>query len=238
MNVYRNTPIEHFAGSRGISVRALNVCRSNGILTLGDLLNCDPDALHSLRNCGAKSAAELNALRQKYLSAPADLFTDIIRRGLHQSFLRAKGRLNDEEALIIEHAMGTFGVDAKATGRFLETPYRFIDKVCNADENMRSSILTAMAHLFTFWKEETGGDPESVALLDANYAYVEQLRARYEAEDIYNSLPDTVRNLLARSYLAEFKRLSCAPSTRFRCFLTSRLPCRTYSARRPSTLTV
>ena len=93
MNVYRNTPIEHFAGSRGISVRALNVCRSNGILTLGDLLNCDPDALHSLRNCGAKSAAELNALRQKYLSAPADLFTDIIRRGLHQSFLRAKGRL-------------------------------------------------------------------------------------------------------------------------------------------------
>ncbi len=64
MNVYRNTPIEHFAGSRGISVRALNVCRSNGILTLGDLLNCDPDALHSLRNCGAKSAAELNALRQ------------------------------------------------------------------------------------------------------------------------------------------------------------------------------
>ena len=208
MNVYRNTPIEHFAGSRGISVRALNVCRSNGILTLGDLLNCDPDALHSLRNCGAKSAAELNALRQKYLSAPADLFTDIIRRGLHQSFLRAKGRLNDEEALIIEHAMGTFGVDAKATGRFLETPYRFIDKVCNADENMRSSILTAKAHLFTFWKEETGGDPEGVALLDANYAYVEQLRARYEAEDIYNSLPDTVRNLLARSYLAEFKRLS------------------------------
>ena len=94
-----------------------------------------------------------------------------------------------------------------------------------------------MAHLFTFWKEETGGDPESVALLDANYAYVEQLRARYEAEDIYNSCLIRCETCLRVATWLNLRGCRCAPSTRFRCFLTSRLPCRTYSAQRPSTLT-
>lgn len=208
MNVYRNTPIEQFAGSRGLSVRSLNVCRANGISTLGDLLQCDPDTLQGLRNCGTKSASELSALRQKYLSAPADLFSDILRRGLQQSFLRAKKRLPRRQAAIIENVMGSFGVDAKATGCFVETPYRFIDSVCNADEAMRSSILSAMSQLFTAWKIEASDDPDNIALLDANHNYVEQLRARYEAEEIYNSLPDAVRRLLSRRYSDEFRHLS------------------------------
>lgn len=208
MNVYRNTPLEQFTGSHGLSVRALNVCRSNGIVTLGDLLNCSPEALPGLRNCGAKSAAELSALRAKYLSAPADLFTDILRRGLQESFLRAKKQLSDKQNSLIEKAMGAFGIDAKTTGCFVETPFIFIDNVVNADPKLRNDILEAMAELFAAWKTETASDAENVALLNANLRYVEQLRARYEAENIFDSLPVTLQNLLNRRYREKFNAMS------------------------------
>lgn len=208
MNVYRNTPLEQFAGNHGLSVRALNVCRTNGIVTLGDLLNCDPEALPGLRNCGAKSAAELFALRAKYLSAPTDLFTDILCRDLQQSFLRAKRHLSDKQNRLIEKAMGSFGVDATTTGCFVETPFLFIDNVVKAEPQLRTDILEAMAALFAAWKTETASDTENVRLLDANINYVEQLRARYEAEDIFASFPPSLRSLLNRRYREKFNTLS------------------------------
>ena len=208
MNVYRNTPIDQFTGSQGLSVRSVNVCKANGIRTLGDLLNCTTEEIHGLRNCGAKSFAELDALRHRYNSAPADLFTDIMRRGLHSSFLRAKERLSPQQIFIVEKVMGSFGIDASTSGKFFDAPFIFIDSVCKADAAERGVIMSTMVQLFNLWKDEASGDPESVELLQSNIDYVEQLRARYEAEDIYTSLPPPLQKLLSRRYREAFGCLS------------------------------
>jgi len=208
MNVYRNTPLEHFTKTHGLSVRALNVCRANGIHTLGKLLSYTPEMLQGLRNCGTKSATELEALRRRYQSVPEDLFSDVLRRGLRKSFDRACKRLDSATLAVIDEALGFFGEDHDATSRFVEAPYAFIDHIIENDSAHRGVILRSLADLFRIWKEEESGHSENMALVDANLEYVMRVKARFYAEDIFATLPLSVRRLLERRYHDAFHHLS------------------------------
>lgn len=63
MNITKDTSIASLLESSSISVRAANVCRSNGIDRIGDLLKYTQADLANMRNCGRKTSIELVKLQ-------------------------------------------------------------------------------------------------------------------------------------------------------------------------------
>ncbi len=63
MNITKDTSIASLLESDSISVRAANVCHSNGISRIEDLLKYSQSDLANLRNCGRKTSVELVRLQ-------------------------------------------------------------------------------------------------------------------------------------------------------------------------------
>ena len=59
-----------------LSVRAMNACRSGGIVTLENILNIDKIELLKVRNCGRKTIAEICAIRDKFAYLTPEINTE------------------------------------------------------------------------------------------------------------------------------------------------------------------
>lgn len=89
-----STPIEKYFDADRISIRAFNCCKFNDILTLGDLIKYhQTKGLQSVRNCGKKTAEELEALFEE---VDLDIVTKI-QENQNQSRFQNAGTKHNEK---------------------------------------------------------------------------------------------------------------------------------------------
>ena len=70
MEITSHTLIKDLLTEGMISVRANNVCASNGIMTINDLMGCSHHVLATFDNCGKKTLDELRGLKERVGGVP------------------------------------------------------------------------------------------------------------------------------------------------------------------------
>lgn len=71
-----NTSIEEMNKLGLLSVRAMNACRTGGIKTLENILNIDKAEFLKVRNCGRKTIAEVDVIRERFSSLKSEVILD------------------------------------------------------------------------------------------------------------------------------------------------------------------
>lgn len=71
-----NTSIEEMNKLGLLSVRAMNACRTGGIKTLENILNIDKAEFLKVRNCGRKTIAEVDVIRERFSSLKSEVIPD------------------------------------------------------------------------------------------------------------------------------------------------------------------
>lgn len=223
MSITHETPITEIAALENLSIRALNICKSNYIDTLGELLGYTPDIISRLRSCGPKSASELVAIIDKYRDVPRSIadspdfysMLDTLPLALEQWRLEHNG----VKLLAVTLNFGKTP-PAKLINSILRDREAFYQNLdCTPAGNQPYLFIDYIIEFCLDWQlhigHTTGGRSRC---LDSLIELLEAKNDGFRLLRSYRALPEFFREALQAEFDAKFDQLSVRTQNTFRVY--------------------